>query len=175
MIDMARLREIPYRREDAVAYANEWAYRRNPNYYDFSRIGGDCTNFASQCVYAGCGVMNDTPTYGWYYFNLQNRAPAWTSVRYIHRFLTTNREAGPYAREVGIFDIQPGDLVQLRFAGSEEFNHTPVVVAIKGEKTMSSILVAAHSTDANNRPLSGYRNVAEIRFLHIAGARVWEA
>lgn len=28
---------------------------RSPAYYDFSRIGGDCTNFASQGLYAGAG------------------------------------------------------------------------------------------------------------------------
>ncbi len=42
-------------------YAHLWAYGRNPRYYDYEGIGGDCTNFASQCIYAGAGVMNDTP------------------------------------------------------------------------------------------------------------------
>ena len=51
----------------AVAYARRWAFGRNPDYYDFSRLGGDCTNYASQVLFAGAGVMNFTPTYGWYY------------------------------------------------------------------------------------------------------------
>ena len=29
----------------AVLYAEYWAYRRNPSFYSFDRIGGDCTNF----------------------------------------------------------------------------------------------------------------------------------
>ena len=37
-----------YDRERAVAYAHQWAYSRNPAYYDFSVLGGDCTNFISQ-------------------------------------------------------------------------------------------------------------------------------
>lgn len=36
-----RLKE--YNRDKAVAYAHRWAYDRNPAYYDFSNIGGDCT------------------------------------------------------------------------------------------------------------------------------------
>ncbi len=34
-----------YDREKAVAYAREWAFSRNPEYYIFDEIGGDCTNF----------------------------------------------------------------------------------------------------------------------------------
>ena len=69
-----------YDRAAAVEYALTWAFRRNPAYYDFSEIGGDCTNFASQCVYAGSGVMNYTPDVGWYYINVNNRSPSWTGA-----------------------------------------------------------------------------------------------
>lgn len=168
---MARFGEIPYDRAAAVAYANEWAYRRNPLFYDFSEIGGDCTNFASQCVYAGCEIMNFTPIYGWYYINLNNRAPAWTSVTYFHRFLTTNQGAGPYGSDVPITRALPGDVAQIRFRGSVEFDHSPVIVQIDGEPTMDSIYIAAHSNDANCRPLSSYQNVVETRFIHIEAAR----
>ena len=48
-----KLIEFPYNRELAVAYAHRWAYGRNPEYFDFQGIGGDCTNFASQCIYGG--------------------------------------------------------------------------------------------------------------------------
>ena len=59
--------DTPYDRDAAVAYARRWALSRNPLYYDFEDIGGDCTNFASQCLFAGAGVMNFTPVTGWYY------------------------------------------------------------------------------------------------------------
>ena len=45
----------PYDRQAAVAYAHRWAYLRNPAFYNFDKLGGDCTNFASQCLYAGAG------------------------------------------------------------------------------------------------------------------------
>ena len=63
------LRLTPYDRGAAVRYAKRWAYGRNPAFYDYERIGGDCTNFASQCVYAGSGVMNYTRDLGWYYID----------------------------------------------------------------------------------------------------------
>ena len=42
-----------YDRRAAVLYAHRWAYGRNPAFYDYEHLGGDCTNFASQCIYAG--------------------------------------------------------------------------------------------------------------------------
>ena len=55
------MQKIPYDRNAAVAYAKEWALGRNPAYYNFDGIGGDCTNFASQSIFAGAKVMNYTP------------------------------------------------------------------------------------------------------------------
>jgi hypothetical protein len=157
-----------YNRLAAVLYAHRWAYGRNPDFYDYEEIGGDCTNFASQCVYAGCGIMNFTPTYGWYYIDSDQKAPAWTGVPYLYNFLTRKTPSvGPVARECMIWELQPGDLVQLSFNG-EEFQHTPVVVWARRPRSTAEILIAAHSYDANNRPLSTYE-YQKIRFLHITG------
>ena len=84
----------PYRRLNAVLYAHRWAYGRDPQFYNYEAIGGDCTNFASQCIYAGTGVMNETPLYGWYYINANNKSPSWTGVEYLYDFLTPGI-AGP--------------------------------------------------------------------------------
>jgi len=160
-----------YGRKEAVAYARKWAYSRNPAYYDFSELGGDCTNFASQCLYAGGKAMNYQPVYGWYYVNLHNRAPAWTSVEYLFRFLTGNEGPGPYAVETGPAGVRPGDIVQLRFIGNGNFSHSPVVTSVRAP-TMEGILTAAHSSDCFDRPLSSYQNVAQVRYLHIVGVRM---
>ncbi|MFR9189079.1 MAG: amidase domain-containing protein [Anaerotruncus massiliensis (ex Togo et al. 2019)] len=50
----------PYDRSKAAAYAEKWAFSRNPRYISFDGMGGDCTSFVSQCLYAGTGVMNFT-------------------------------------------------------------------------------------------------------------------
>ena len=74
------MEELNYNRQAAVSYARKWAFRRNPNYYDFENLGGDCTNFASQCIYAGAGVMNYTPVFGWFYKSANDRTASWTGV-----------------------------------------------------------------------------------------------
>ena len=127
-----------YDRSAAVLYAHQWAYGRNPAFYDYENVGGDCTNFASQCVFAGSGVMNFTPDFGWYYIDANQKSPSWT-----------------------------GDLVQLSFNG-QEFQHTPVVVRVTAPITLETVLIAAHSYDADNRPLSTY-TFQDIRFLHVLG------
>lgn len=157
---------IPYNREKAVAYARKWAFGRNPAFYDFSDLGGDCTNFVSQCIYAGAGVMNYTPETGWYYRSINDRAAAWTGVEYLYNFLTINQFVGPFAREVPQQEAMIGDVIQLgKFDG--DFYHTIIIV-----ETEPEILVASHSYDALNRPLSTY-DYDVARFLHIEGVRTW--
>ena len=154
-----------YDRNAAVAYAERWAYGRNPEYYDFSELGGDCTNFASQVLYAGSGVMNYTRIYGWYYISLNERAPAWTGVNELYRFLVNNQGPGPQAIVTGLDRIEKGDIIQLRFESEELFDHSPVVTDA-GLHTPDTILLAAHSRDARCRPLSSYYYDA-LRPLHI--------
>lgn len=160
------MRELSYNREAAVAYARRWAMSRNPAYYDFEKIGGDCTNFASQCIYAGAQVMNYTPVMGWYYRSSYDRTPSWSGVEYLYNYLINNKSVGPYARVVSKQEVKPGDIVQLGSADGN-FYHSPVITS-----TTPAILVAAHTFDAINRPLSSYL-YDTARFLHIEGVRTW--
>lgn len=158
---------MPYQRENAIAYAHRWAYGRNPAYADFSAMGGDCTNFISQCLHAGGCPMNYTPVTGWFYASLRQRAPAWTGVEELYRFLTGSRGAGPKATEVTMAEVVPGDLVQLSFDGGNHFAHTPFIVAVGDDPSPDNILVATHSDDSDNRPLAHWWGYAVPRFLHI--------
>ena len=117
--------------------------------------------------------MNFTPTFGWYYIDANQKAPAWTGVPYLYNFLTRkNFSVGPTAVDSPLEDVLPGDIVQLSFQGNE-FQHCPVVVSVGTPRTMENTLVAAHSYDADNRPLSSYE-FRDIRFLHITGViRPW--
>lgn len=161
---------IPYDRAAAVAYAHKWAYGRNPAFYDYEEIGGDCTNFASQCLYVGTGIMNFTPIFGWYYINANQKAPAWTGVEYFHNFIVRDKaNQGPFGEISDLEHIELGDFVQLRFGGKDVFGHTPIIVAIGEPPTLENTLVAAHTYDADYRPLASYY-VEEMRFLHILGA-----
>ena len=157
-----------YDRRAAVLYAHQWAFGRNPLFYDYELLGGDCTNFASQCIFAGSSIMNFTPTFGWYYIDANQKAPAWTGVEYLWNFLTRKGvSVGPIGQPCELKDLRPGDLIQLSFKG-EGFQHSPIVVSVRAPITPENVLIAAHSYDADNRPLSTYE-YENARFLHITG------
>ena len=69
-------------------------------------------------------------------------------------------------------EIEVGDFLQLRL-NKDRFDHTPIVVEAGSPPTPDNVLVAAHSDDADFRPLSSYPYQA-LRCLHILGAWKWE-
>lgn len=158
-------------RQEILRYARKWAFSRNPAYYDFEDIGGDCTNFASQCIFAGCGVMNYEQTFGWYYKSAADRTPSWTGVPYLYDFLVSNKNEGPFGEETDVSRIEAGDIVQLKIS-SDIYQHTPVITDISGVPILENIYVSAHTYDAYNRPLLSY-SYKEVRFIHILGFRKW--
>ena len=155
-----------YNRTQAVEYAQRWALSRNPLFENYAGIGGDCTNFVSQSIYAGSCVMNYTPTFGWYYISPVDRAAAWTGVQFFYNFMTSNTGVGPFAREVDEGRLELGDVIQLgRTDGT--YYHTLIVTGFDE----NGYLISAHSDDALDRPLSTY-NYGTARFLHIEGIRI---
>jgi len=169
-MDNGKKAVLPYNRVKAVEYAHKWAFGRNPKYFNFDKLGGDCTNFASQVLFAGSNVMNYTPVYGWYYIDANRRSPSWTGVNYLYNFLVNNKGPGPYAEDTDVKDIQPGDIIQLSFGGAPHFDHSPVVVQVGSPASLRNILVAAHTYDRDYYPLTNY-NWVNIRFIHILGVR----
>lgn len=159
------MREYEYMRDKAVSYAERWAHGRNPAYYNFDGLGGDCTNFLSQCLFSGAGVMNYTQTFGWYYNNLQSRSPSWTGVEYFYNFLVGNGNVGPFGREVDAEYVKPGDFVQLGNS-AERFYHSLIITQIRG----GILLGAAHTYDVLNVPVYQY-NAVFYRYIHIEGYR----
>ena len=160
----------PYQRMRAVEYARTWALDRNPLFVDFTGIGGNCTNFVSQAVYAGSCEMNYTPTFGWYFRSLEDRAPAWTGVRAFYDFFTGSGDFAPTVLREGPFGYvterkyaQLGDVIQLANEAGD-FYHTLIITGFDG----GEILVSAHSDDSLDRPLSTYTNASE-RIIHIIG------
>ncbi|NCA66822.1 MAG: amidase [Clostridia bacterium] len=159
------LTDILYDRSKALEYAERWAFFRNPKYYNFDPLGGDCTNFISQCVFAGSGVMNYTRIFGWYFIKLTHRAPAWSGVEFLYKFLVNNTGEGPYAKESGLEDMRIGDIIQLGNAKSHYYHSLFVCGFDNGE-----ILISTHTLDRFAYPLSNYY-YQNIRYLHIEGVR----
>lgn len=167
------LTEIEYDRYSAVEYALKWAYSRNPRFYDFENIGGDCTNFISQCLYAGCGIMNYSGfENGWYFINANDRSASWTGVPYLRRFLLTNKGTAVYGEAAPLERLMPGDVIQLRNSSGALY-HSVIISYIKEPVSPRNIFVCAHSYDARDRRLSTY-NYARAEGIHILGARYEE-
>lgn len=158
------MKVIEYNRNKVVKYAKKWAYERNPQYYNFDKIGGDCTNFASQCIYAGSNVMNYIKTTGWYYNNANDKSPSWTGVEYLYKFLINNKGIGPRGIEVSKNDIEIGDLIQLSFS-KNLYTHSLIVVK-KESNNIDGIYIASHTFNSFNRKISSYQ-FENIRFVHI--------
>lgn len=157
-----------YNREHALMYAKRWAFERNPIFYNFAGIGGDCTSYISQCLYAGSCEMNYDSPNPWYYINLDNRSPSWSGVNFFYDFLVTNKGLGPFGLETNAGGLQLGDIIQLQNQQGR-FYHTLLVTGFEE----NTYLVSAHTDDAFGRRLDTYQ-YAGIRFIHILGVRKTE-
>ena len=153
-----------YDRQKVYEYAKKWAYSRNPQYYNYDLIGGDCTNFASQCIFAGCNEMNYSKNNGWYYINGNNKSPSWTGVEFLYKFLINNKSNGPYGSETTIDKLDIGDIIQLNFDGNK-YSHSLVI--IQNSKNIEDTLVATHTFDTFGKRVSDY-NFYNYRCIHIS-------
>ena len=158
-----------YNRKEAIEYALKWAYKRNPKYYNFDNVGGDGTSFISQCIYAGCNIMNYKKHIGWYYNSASDRTASWSGVEFLYNFLTTNKSIGPRATNVKIDSLEIGDIIQLRFL-QDRFSHSLIIVDKKGNN-LEDIYIATHTEDVYYRRLSTY-TFQDIRFLHITNVGI---
>ena len=156
----------PYIRENALLYANRFALSQNPIFGNFAGIGGNCTNFVSQCIYAGSCKMNYKPTFGWYYISMNERAPSWTGVDYFYNFITTNTDVGPFGRDATPDELEVGDVIQLGRDG-EGFYHTLFIIGFEDDDP----LIAAQTDNALGRALSTY-TYDFARYIKILGVRL---
>jgi len=148
-----------FNRIAAISYAKKWALSRNPKYYNFDPVGGDCTSFVSQCLFAGSTKMNYNSKNGWFYKNGYNKSPSWSGVEYLYNFLINNKSFGPRGKDVFQTEIEAGDIAQLSFSGNK-FEHS---LFILDPLTLS---VAAHTYDVLGKKISEY-TFAKVRFVHI--------
>ena len=154
---------MSYNRNAVYEYAKKWAYKRNPLYYNYDNIGGDCTNFVSQCIFAGCKQMNYNKENGWYYITANNKSPSWTGVQFLYDFLISNTGPGPKGIITRIDQLQIGDVIQLKF-NENTFSHSLIV--IQNGNLPYNTFVAAHTFDTFHKSLNDY-SFEKYRCVHI--------
>ena len=153
-----------YNRTSAIIYAKKWSLSRNPRYYNFDDIGGDCTNFISQCLFAGSNKMNNNYEHGWYYNSGYDKSPSWSGVEFLYKFLTKNKSYGPRGKIASQYEIEPGDIAQLSFDG-KTFKHSLFIIDVAGT-SLNKISIATHTYDALGKEIGEY-DFSNIRFIHI--------
>lgn len=163
-----------YDRLGAVDYAKTWALKRNPKFIDYSDMGGDCTNYISQCVNAGNINMDKIGSnimQQWYWYSDKERTPSWTGAEFFYQyFINNNKEStsrfGVFAMATDYSNLDLGDVVQL--VENNKAYHTMIVTdVIYYEDVLIDFLVSQHSYDLLDFPLS--QKIGEKRFLKILG------
>jgi hypothetical protein len=144
----------------AVAYARKYALGKAPNFY---KAPADCTNFISQCVWAGYG---GTPTAA----NVENRVRMtdvwyagsgggsynWENVIMFFDYMVSSKTLGPqgYCSDsnprkidrISAASVKVGNVIQLWDSLHQKFCHS-MIVSENSNNDWRSIKVCYHTTD----------------------------
>lgn len=135
-----------YDRHAAVQYAERWWNSYNP---EFRKFDVDCTNYVSQCLYAGGAPMWGAPDRGrgWWYRD-DNWSFSW-AVAHSMRWYLSGAEQGLKGKEMeNASDLIPGDIICYDFQGDGRYDHNTIVVA---KDAYGMPLVNAHTDNSRNR------------------------
>jgi hypothetical protein len=154
-----------YNREAAVRYARQfcgaaWGCgnggRYNPEYRDYTDIGGDCTNFTSQVLHAGGLPMTSV----WYYRRGAGGSRAWVQTEALVNYLLASGRARLLARgrypavmtpdSTGrrpIDRLEPGDVI-----GYQEKGRIVHLAPVTGRDFRGYVVVNSHTADRNMVP-----------------------
>lgn len=165
-------RKVKYSREDAVAYADRWWDSYNP---EFAVFEVDCTNYISQCLFAGGAPINYTGKResGWWYKGYLNGKEwwsySWAVSNALERYLTTST-TGLRAEVVERPEqLLLGDVIIYDWDGDGSYQHSTIVTAFDAG---GMPLVNAHTVSSRHRYWD-YRDSyawtenTVYRFLHI--------
>ncbi len=167
----------PYDREAAVAYARQYIGVRNAAWADYSDGGGNCQNFASQCIFAG-GIPMDTSgdqKWKWYSDGVNGTSSAWgcslswINVDYFFAYARDNRGYGMSAEIAADFwSGQPGDAIVM--GTPQDWDHTVLISEVIKDKNGRTIdyLLCSNTLDVKDFPLSAYPQVGG-RLIRIFG------
>ncbi|WP_026011121.1 amidase domain-containing protein [Paenibacillus sp. OSY-SE] len=175
-----------YNRHKAVEYANKYAgaawgsghkHRYNPKYRDYTGLGGDCTNFASQCIgdrQEGGGLRMSG---GWRHIKSGGGSRTWVQTDAFKDFLLRSGYGTLIARgnfqdivsankrhpSGAIAKLRPGDLIAYMLRG--DVDHFSIVV---GFDMNGYPLVNSHTADRYRVPFDlGWDKHTTYLLIHI--------
>lgn len=157
-----------YNGGNASRYALDHALEPSSNYVYFTF---DCTNFISQCLYAGGIKQHVGSAYTdtcWYYKTSTNRSSSWTGANEFYKYI--NSTVSKISKSNGSWDTaEIGDIIQLMSGG--EASHSLIISGVAySSYGRSDLLVCAHSTDRRHVSLKEYYSGTKC-YHHIKGSK----
>lgn len=155
----------PYDRAAAVAYARQWVGTRNDLWPDYSRNGGNCQNFVSQCLLAG-GIPMDASGPGvWKWYGstpnnlpqLAGRSASWSAVSDFLEYVQINSGYGlAAAADAPYYTGRLGDIIHL--GNADRWRHTVLITGLveDGAGNIEDYLVCSNTADLRDFPVSAY-------------------
>jgi hypothetical protein len=167
-------RGIRYRRDLAAAYADRWWNEPNPSYHNFEV---NCTNYVSQCLFAGNAPMNYTGKRdsGWWYRGRSGGRElwsySWAVANALQNYLSAGRRTGLKATPVDSAEqLALGDVILYDWGGDNRFQHSTIVTAFDAD---GMPLVNANTVPSRHRYWDyqdsyAWTEQTRYRFFHIA-------
>ena len=164
-------------RNKAVAYANQYYHSRNPIWYNFTDEGGNCQNYASQCLLEGGIPLDYFGEEQWKCYvedpnyepeineeeTATGRTRSWVNVGYFYNYAKWNEGKGMAAdANVNLYYAQPGDII---IVGNNGLSHTVIVSKVVD----GHILVNSNSIDMKDYPVEAY-TYTTIMLIKILGS-----
>lgn len=164
----------PYRRDQVVAYADRWWNEPNPAYENFEV---NCTNYVSQCVFAGHAPMNytDRRDSGWWYKGRSGGQElwsySWAVSNAFEAYLAAPHAEGMRATAVEQpRELQLGDVITYDWDGDGRYQHSTVVTAFdrQGMPLVNANTVSSRHRYWDYRDSYAWTDRTRYRFFHIA-------
>lgn len=145
--------------------ANFYSQYNTPRFADYNSSGGDCMNFASQCLWAGLGGSNDqaaisnadrpmdnSGSYLW-----KRDFSSFISCGNFRSYLANNTaETGLYGQTLELKGSTLNDFSSISvgtiihgLSGSDPYGHACIVIDV-GSRTRDTIKIGAHNKDYND-------------------------
>jgi hypothetical protein len=162
-----------YNRLKAVQYADSYWEKSNPRFLEFEV---NCTNYISQCLFAGGAPMNYTGKRdsGWWYKGKDGSQElwsySWAVAHSLEQLLRTGRTGLRGQLVESPQELQLGDVIIYDWDGDRRYQHSTIVTAFDAS---GMPLVNAHTTNSRHRYWD-YRDSyawtpsTVFRFFHIA-------
>ena len=147
----------PYDRAAAYDYLMAYCDERNPAWYAYDEVGGNCMNFGSQVLLAGGIPEDEKGDEEWYWDGQNDLDLSWINVGHFYDYCRDNEGFGLVAdTEAGYYTGEVGDVLIVGFAG--DHRHTTVISHVVKDETGDTVdyLISCNTTNYRDFPASAY-------------------